>query len=139
MSELTYLPNMSQRVGLLKIYPGFPVEAYKSLFDRALTDALILETFGAGNAPSDNAFRKLISHYIEAGGIVLNITQCSSGSVQQGKYETSSFFSKIGVISGKDLTTEAALTKLMFLLANEVDKKKLVEELEKSICGELTE
>ncbi len=139
LSELTYLPNMSQRVGLLKIYPGFPVEAYKSLFDRALTDALILETFGAGNAPSDNGFRKLISHYIEAGGIVLNITQCSSGSVQQGKYETSSFFSKIGVISGKDLTTEAALTKLMFLLANEVDKKKLVEELEKSICGELTE
>ena len=69
----------------------------------------------------------------------MNITQCSSGSVQQGKYETSSFFSKIGVISGKDLTTEAALTKLMFLLANEVDKKKLVEELEKSICGELTE
>ncbi len=139
LSELTYLPNMNQRVGLLKIYPGFPVEAFKSLFDRTLTDAIVLETFGAGNAPSDNAFRKLVGHYIEAGGIVLNITQCSSGAVQQGKYETSSFFSKIGVISGNDLTTEAALTKLMFLLANEVDTNKLVEELEKSICGELTE
>ena len=138
ITDLTYLPNMSSRVGLLKIYPGFPAEAYKSLFDRSLTDAIVLETFGSGNAPSDNAFRKLVGHYIEDGGIILNITQCSSGAVQQGKYETSSFFSKIGVISGRDLTTEAALTKMMHLLANRSSREEIIRSLETDICGELT-
>lgn len=137
LTELEYKPMMSNRVGLLKIYPGFPAEAFKSLFDRSLTDAVILETFGAGNAPSDNVFRKLVGHYIEEGGIVLNITQCSSGAVQQGKYETSSFFTTIGVISGRDLTTEAALTKMMFLLANEPDRQKVIEKLEINLCGEM--
>lgn len=138
-SELRFKPTMDNRVALLKIFPGFPAEAYRSLFDRSQIEAIILETFGAGNAPSDNSFRKLIGHYIEGGGIVLNITQCSSGAVQQGKYETSSFFSKIGVISGNDLTTEAALTKMMFLLANEPDKNKLKESLSKNLCGEMIE
>jgi L-asparaginase len=136
-SELAYLPNMSNRVGLLKIYPGFPAEAYKSLFDRSLTDAIVLETFGSGNAPSDNTFRKLIGHYIEDGGIVLNITQCSSGAVQQGKYETSSFFSKIGVISGRDMTTEAALTKMMHLLSYRSSREEIIKDLELNICGEI--
>jgi L-asparaginase len=137
--SLEYYPNMDNRVGLLKIYPGFPVDAYKSLFDRSITDAIILETFGAGNAPSDDAFRKLVGHYIENGGIILNVTQCSSGAVQQGKYETSSFFTKIGVISGRDLTTEAALAKMMFLLANEKDTKVVAKNLEISLCGEMVE
>lgn len=139
LPELQFKPNMSNKVALLKIFPGFPADAYKSLFDRSLTDAIILETFGAGNAPSDNAFRKLIGHYIEEGGIILNVTQCSSGAVQQGKYETSSFFTKIGVISGRDLTTEAALTKMMFLLANETDQNEIIRKLESNLCGEMVE
>jgi len=137
LTELVYQPNLSSRVGLLKIYPGFPIEAYRSLFDRTHTDAIVLETFGAGNAPSNEVFRGLIQAYINAGGIVLNITQCSSGSVQQGKYETSSFFSKAGVISGNDLTTEAALTKLMFLLENCDTKEEVVHQLSQNICGEM--
>jgi L-asparaginase len=139
LSELQLFPEMSQRVALLKIYPGFPVAAYRSLFDRSLTDALILETFGAGNASSDPDFQNFVSQYINSGGIVLNITQCSSGSVQQGKYQTSSFFQQVGVISGNDMTTEAALTKLMYLLANTKDKKQLTEFSKRSICGELSE
>jgi L-asparaginase len=137
-TELEFYPNMNNRVGLLKIYPGFPAEAYKSMFDRSLTDAIVLETFGSGNAPSDNTFRKLIGHYIEEGGIVLNITQCSSGAVQQGKYETSSFFSKIGVISGRDMTTEAALTKMMHLLSYRSSREEIIKDLEKDLCGEVT-
>lgn len=137
LTELKYQPNLSSRVGLLKIYPGFPIEAYRSLFDRTHTDAIVLETFGAGNAPSNEIFRGLIQEYIKAGGIVLNVTQCSSGAVQQGKYETSSFFSKVGVISGNDLTTEAALTKLMFLLENCDTKEEVVHQLSQNICGEM--
>ena len=137
LTELVYQPNLSSRVGLLKIYPCFPIEAYRSLFDRTHTDAIVLETFGAGNAPSNEVFRGLVQEYINAGGIVLNITQCSSGAVQQGKYETSSFFSKVGVISGNDLTTEAALTKLMFLLEKCTSKEEVLKELAQDLCGEM--
>ncbi len=136
--ELIYHPNISSRVALLKIHPGFTVAAYQSLFDRNLTDAVILETFGSGNAPSNNAFRKFIEKYINQGGVVVNITQCSSGSVQQGKYATSSFFEKVGVISGNDLTTEAALTKIMFLLGQNLPVEQLKKSLSVSLCGEMT-
>jgi L-asparaginase len=135
---LEYHPEMSTRVGLLKIYPGFSPATYVSTFDRKLTDAVVLETFGSGNAPSNKAFRKLIETYISEGGIVLNITQCSSGSVQQGKYATSSFFEKVGVISGKDLTTEAAITKLMHLLGSNAPLGDIKRALSTSLCGEMT-
>ena len=138
LPELVYNPKMSSRVALLKIHPGFPVKAYASLFDRKETDAIVLETFGSGNAPSDETFRKFIKNYIEEGGIVLNITQCSSGSVQQGKYQTSSFFTSVGVISGNDLTTEAALTKMMHILVHSNKVSSLKKLLEMNFCGEIT-
>jgi len=138
LTELKFMPEMDKQVALLKIFPGFPASAYSSLFDRKTTKAVILETFGAGNAPSDEIFRNLISKYIKEGGIVLNTTQCSSGSVQQGKYETSSFFNKVGVISGNDMTSEASITKLMHLLGTEKQQDKIITQLKKPICGEMT-
>lgn len=138
LSTLEYYPEMSTRVGLLKIYPGFPATAYTSTFDRKHTDAVVIETFGSGNAPSNQAFRKLIETYISEGGTVLNITQCSSGSVQQGKYATSSFFEKVGVISGKDLTTEAALSKVMHILGKKSTPMEIKRALNSSLCGEMT-
>lgn len=134
--EFMLYPELSNRVGLLKIFPGFNAAAYKSLFDRENTDAILLETFGSGNAPSDEYFREMITQYIEHGGIILNVTQCSSGSVQQGKYQTSSFFEQSGVISGGDMTTEAALAKLMHLLANEKDPETIKFKLLDDLCGE---
>ena len=136
--ELRFIPEMNDRIGLLKIFPGFRPEGYSTLFDRANTDAVVLETFGSGNAPSNHGFRKMITDYIANGGIVLNVTQCSSGSVQQGKYQTSSFFQQAGVISGGDMTTESALTKLMHLLANEKSQDRIKTILQEDLVGERT-
>ena len=137
--ELTLFTHFDNHVALLKIFPGFSANVYKNLFDINQVKGIIMETFGAGNAPSNDEFRQLIVNYIEKGGIILNITQCSSGSVQQGKYETSSFFDKIGVISGKDMTTEAALAKMMYLLGTEKTKEAVESKLAISLQGEMTE
>jgi L-asparaginase len=137
LPEFTYYPQLNTNVGLLKIYPGFPVAGFESLFQVATIKALVIETFGAGNAPSDQAFRNYIQDYLKQGGIIVNVTQCSSGSVQQGKYQTSSFFNEAGVISGKDLTTEAAITKLMHLVAQNLTKEEVIEKLNLSLCGEM--
>jgi L-asparaginase len=137
--SLIFSPNINERVALLKITPGLPIHAYKGLFDRSFTDGVVLETFGSGNAPSHPEFQAMIENYIASGGVVLNTTQCSSGAVEQGKYATSSFFNQVGVISGKDLTTEAAVTKMMFALANYNDQNKRLEILQTNLSGELSE
>ena len=136
--ELKIFTAFNNQVALLKIFPGFSANVYKNLFDIQQVKGLIMETFGAGNAPSNDEFRELVSNYIQNGGIILNITQCNSGSVQQGKYATSSFFDKIGVISGKDMTTEAALAKMMYLLGSENSKEVIQNKLSVSIQGELS-
>lgn len=132
----TFWKNLDNRVALIKLYPGLPFEGFQALFDVSKFKAIVLETFGSGNAFSNPSFQKNIESYIQSGGMIVNVSQCSSGAVEQGKYETSSFFQKVGVVSGADMTTEAAITKLMYVLTlnHEHSIKKQIMEI--NLCGE---
>jgi L-asparaginase len=130
--------NLETRIGLLKIYPSIPFKQYEFLFNVNQFKGIVLETFGAGNAPNNQDMIDLITDYISEGGVILNVTQCSSGSVRQGQYQTSSFFEKIGVLSGKDMTTEAALAKLMHVLGRSENHSERIEMLQKNIIGEMS-
>jgi len=125
-------------VMLLKLYPGINHEYVRNIFNSANLRALVLETFGAGNAPNDPWFLNAVEDAVKRGIIILNITQCAQGAVEMGLYDTSRLLEKLGVISGHDMTTEAAITKMMHLLGKYKTSGEIKNDLNKSLRGEIS-
>ena len=125
-------------VAILKLFPGINRNLVKAILETKGLRGVIIETFGSGNAPTYEWFLDDLKNFIDKGGIILNVTQCHGGSVEMGLYETSRQMQTNGVVSGKDITSEASVTKLMHLLGRFSSKEMVIEYLNKALSGEIS-
>jgi L-asparaginase len=129
---------LDSNVTIVKLFPGISAETLKATIDIPHLKGIVLETYGTGNAPGADWFLDIIAEGVKKGIVVLNVTQCASGSVEMNRYQAGKTLKDIGVLSGYDITTEAAVTKLMFLLGHGLTPEEVKKYLMVSIAGETT-
>lgn len=129
--------SLDDNILILKLFPGINSDTLKFIFNAPHLKGIILETFGSGNAKTDNWFLESLKNVIERGVHVVNVTQCVGGAVIMGRYTTSESLKKLGVISGGDITTEAAVGKMMYLLTKNLGPKVFKTIFETSLRGEM--
>ncbi|PKG63520.1 MULTISPECIES: asparaginase [Pseudoalteromonas] len=126
-------------VMVLQIFPGISEVAFDGIFNQNRFKAIIIKTYGMGNSPNvDSPLMRIMARAVSQGLIVLNVTQCMQGGVNQETYSTGSHMKKLGVIAGKDMTLEAAFTKLHFLLARGLNTAEIKQQLNVALAGELS-
>ena len=131
--------EMNSNIAILKLYPGITQNVVKSILNSEGLRGLVLETYGAGNSNKSSWFLNLLSEAVNKGIIIVNVTQCrGGGTVNVGRYESSFLLGKLGIVSGYDIITESAVTKLMYLLGREENVDEIKTLMCKSLRGEIS-
>lgn len=134
----TFRYKLDQNVTILKLFPGIQKEVVSAILEIPNLKGVVLETYGSGNALRDEWFIDCLKHAIEKEIVIVNVSQCFYGSVEMTRYETGRHLAHLGVVSGYDITTEAAVGKLMVLLGEGLPVEEVRRLMEKPLRGELT-
>ncbi len=136
--DLSVHKKMTGGIAVLKLFPGITKAYIDALCNCNGIKAVVLEAYGSGNAPSFDWFIDSIAAISAKGIPIIDITQCNAGTVNLGKYQTSSALVSMGVIGGGNMTFEACVTKIMFLLGQGLAAKDFSDRMQQSICGEIS-
>ena len=137
--ELRFSPFTEQAIGVLKVFPGIQFGLFREIMTEKLS-GIVLETFGSGNIPGNtDELIPIIKQAFATGAIIVVSSQCPTGTVSLGAYETSASLKNAGAVSGRDMTTEAAVTKLYHLFSKGYSHDRIKKYMEIDLCGELTE
>lgn len=137
-NDLRINTSLDTSVSIIKMFPGISPKLIADMLENDDTRAVIMETYGAGNAPTSGWFLEKVKKAVDSGKVIVNVTQCKTGTVDMSTYEAGIYLEKNGVVGGHDITTEACLAKLFFLMGQTTDNKIVKANMNKNLRGEIS-